>query len=185
MNFIKKLYRFVFMRLYVNDCVIIYKHKEHISVSSIAQIQKVKSNSLQDVLQFQHPKYVKIFQNFLSLGDKGYYAYLGKKCIHRSWVKGNEQIVYPHWAYLYKLKDNEVFIHYCETAPEARGKRIYPHVLSTIAEEYKDKNILISVNDKNIASKKGIEKVGFKEVIRIKILIILGIKYIKEVRQND
>lgn len=78
-------------------------------------------------------------------------------------MKLNEQIVYPHWAYPYRLKKDEIFIHYCETAPEARGKNIYPHVLSNISEEHKDKEILISVNDENIASKKGVEKVGFRE----------------------
>jgi len=99
----------------------------------------------------------------LLLGDIGYYGYINNNCIHRSWVKLNEQIVYPHWAYPMKLNKDEVFIHYCETTSKARGKNIYPHVFSNIIEKHQGKEVLISVNDKNIVSIKGVEKVGFRE----------------------
>jgi len=160
---IKKLINFIKNRLYANETIILYSLKNYQSQTSVATIKHATNENLKDILYFQYERYIDIFKNFVSLGDKGYFGYLQDKCIHRSWVKSNEQIVHPHWAYPYKLKENEVFIHYCETAPEARGQTIYSHVLSNIIEEHQDKEILISVNDANIASKKGVEKVGFRE----------------------
>ena len=107
---------------------------------------------------------MEVFRNFLALGDHGYYAYLDDKCVHRSWVKSNEQVVYPHLAYSMKLKPNQHFIHYCETARQARGKGIYPAVSSKIVEVLKDKGeILMSINANNIASIKGAQMAGFVE----------------------
>lgn len=77
-----------------------------------------------------------------------------------------KNIVYPHFAYpykSYKLKDDEVFIHYCETAPMARGLGIYPFVLSKIINDFFNKKKIISVDAKNTPSIRGIKKVGFKE----------------------
>ncbi|OCL85623.1 hypothetical protein [Arcobacter porcinus] len=179
MNFLKKTYNYLKIRFYKNETIIVYDLKNYQIQTSVAIIKHATNENLKDVLYFQSKRYINIFKNFLSLGDKGYFAYLEDKCIHRSWVKSNEQVVYPHWAYPYKLKKDEVFIHYCETAPEARGKNIYPHVLSNIIKGHQDKDILISVNDENIASKKGVEKVGFRERERVKVLILLGMKFIK------
>lgn len=155
---IKKMINFIKDRFYTNEIIVLYSLKNYQSQTSIATIKHATGDNLKDILYFQPQRYIDIFKNFLSLGDKGYFAYLQDKCIHRSWVKLNEQIVHPHWAYPYKLKENEVFIHYCETALEARGKNIYPHVLSKIIEEHQDKEILISVNETNIGSIKGVKK---------------------------
>jgi L-amino acid N-acyltransferase YncA len=62
-----------------------------------------------------------------------------------------------------KLKPNQHFILYCETAPQARNKCILPAVLSKIVDNFKDKGeILMSINAKNNASIKGEKKAGFK-----------------------
>lgn len=179
MKFLKKLLNYIKTRLYINEIIILYSLKNYQSQTSVATIKHTTGDNIKDILHFQHERYINIFKDFLSLGDKGYFGYLQDKCIHRSWLKGNGQVIHPHWVYPYKLKENEVFIHYCETAQEARGKNIYPYVLSNIIEEHQDKEILISVNDENIASKKGVEKVGFRERERVKVLILLGMKFIK------
>lgn len=184
-SMILKVWNFIISRFYLNETIVLYKLKNYQSQTSVATIKHATNENLKDVLYFQHERYINIFKTFLSLEDKGYFAYLKDKCIHRSWLKGNQQVVHPHWAYPYKLKENEIFIHYCETAPEARGKNIYPHVLSNIIEEHQDKEILISVNDENIASKKGVEKVGFRERERVKVIIILGMKFIKKITKEN
>ncbi|MDR3259736.1 MAG: hypothetical protein LBT51_09045 [Fusobacteriaceae bacterium] len=153
-----------------------YKIDKLIKQESEASVKPVCLENLQDILSFQDIKYVSIFEQFLKIGDKGYYAYIKDKCVHRSWAKFNEQIVYPHWTAPLQLKKEELYIHYCETASEVRGKNIYPHVLSTIIENNSNKIILISVNKKNISSIKGIEKVGFCKKAEINIQIILGFK---------
>jgi ribosomal protein S18 acetylase RimI-like enzyme len=76
-----------------------------------------------------------------------------------------------------RLKEDEAFIHYCETAPEARRNNIYPYVLTKIVDDFKDrKKIFVSVNAKNVASMKGVEKAGFREAKRWKLLVVLGIR---------
>ncbi|MFW3344165.1 hypothetical protein [Aliarcobacter butzleri] len=182
---IKKMINFIKNRFYTNDTIVLYSLKNYQIQTSVATIKHATNENLKDVLYFQPQKYIDIFKNFLSLGDKGYFAYIKDKCIHRSWIKGNQQIVYPHRLVPHKLKENEVFIHYCETAPEARGKNIYPHVLSNIIEEHQDKEILISVNETNIGSIKGVEKVGFRERERVKVLVILGMKFIKKTTKEN
>jgi len=185
---IKKLINYIINRFYCNETIVLYNLKSHDAynpIKSVAIIKHATIDNLKDILYFQPERYIDIFKNFLAQGDKGYFAYIDNKCIHRSWVKTNEQTVYFHWAYPYKLKRNEVFVHYCETAPQARGKNVYPHVLSTIIEEHRNKDVLISINNNNIPSKKGVEKVGFRERERIKIIVVLGFKIIKRIVKDS
>ncbi len=183
-RFTKRLLSFLKNRIYTNEIIIVYQLVEPRKQISPAIIQYANSGNLDDILYFQDKKYIDIFKKFLQMGDTGYFAYIDKNCIHRSWVKSNNQIVYPHWTLPYKLKDNEIFIHYCETAPEAKGKNIYPHTLSVIIQEHTEKKVLIAVNKKNTASIKGIKKVGFKQKMVIRTIILLGIKN-KRYLNND
>ncbi len=119
---------------------------------------------MSDILTFQNRRCVDVFKNFISIGDCGYFAYVDGLCVHRSWVKHTPQIVNLHWALPMKLKKSEAFIHYCETAPSARGMHIYPAVLSRICNDFREKaSIMISCNAKNSASIRGITKAGFVE----------------------
>lgn len=184
MKFFNKVYNFIRQKIYTNETVIIFELKSLKQQNSKAIIKNATFENLKDILYFQNKKYINIFKDFLNKGDKGYFAYIDNNCIHRSWIKSDNQIVYPHWALPYNLKDNEVFIHYCETAPEARGQNIYSHVLSHVANIFKDKNILISVNKNNISSIKGVAKVGFIPKEEIQILIILGFRFTRYIN-ND
>ena len=152
MIFLKKLKSFIINRFYVNETIILFELDKLILQTSTANICKINNNNLSDILNFQDEKSLNIFKDFLLLGY--YYGYINNNCIHRSWLKLNEQIVQLHWASPYKLKQNEAFIHYCETALEARGKNIYPHVLSNIIKEHKDKKILIAMDDKKYCIQK-------------------------------
>jgi len=177
---IKKIYIYFKSRIYINETAILFKSFKNIIQTSPAKIVQANHNNLTDILIFQDPKYIGIFNKFLDSGDKGYFAYLNNKCVHRSWVQFGEKEVEIHRFLKRKIEKDEAFIHYCETAPEARGKNIYPAVLSKIVTDLKDKyrNIYISTNIKNKASRRGIEKAGFVEIERIKIVVILGIKII-------
>ncbi|MGQ4876332.1 MAG: hypothetical protein ACP6IY_19900 [Promethearchaeia archaeon] len=182
--FFAKIHRFIKRSLYFNEVSILYKHKYFINQTSIANIRKVDYKNISDLLNFQDKKYLKIFNNFLDVGDIGYYAYLNGKCIHRSWVQFGEKEVKVHRFLKRKIKKNEAFIHYCETAPWARGKNIYASVLSKIVNDFRDKynDFYISTDNKNIASQKGLIKAGFVETERNRILIILGIKRINLIK---
>ncbi|MGA2173316.1 MAG: GNAT family N-acetyltransferase [Sedimentisphaerales bacterium] len=68
---------------------------------------------------------------------------------------------------LVKLKEDEVYIGFCETNREFRGKNIYPAVLQYIvryALENNKKKCFVSTIPSNIASIRGMEKAGFSLV---------------------
>lgn len=182
---IKKIYIYFKSRIYINETEILFDNFKNMVQKSPAKIVQTNYNNLVDILTFQDSKYLKIFRNFLDNGDKGYFAYLNGKCVHRSWIQFGEKEVEVHRFLKRKIKKDEAFIHYCETAPEARGKNIYPAVLSRIVNDFKGKykNIYISTNINNLASRRGIEKAGFKEIEKIRIIVILGIK-IKKIIKN-
>lgn len=163
-QFFRKL-KIIFSRIYTFQRIGIYFYDTaKYAPKTVIDISQVTQNNLTDILDFQNPRYVNVFHEFLRLGDHGYYAYFDNKCIHRSWVKSNEQVVYPHWAYPVKLNPKQFFIHYCETSPQARGKGVYPAVLSKIVNDFKEKGeILMSIDINNIASIKGAQKAGFRE----------------------
>lgn len=173
--------------MYTNDCILIYQYKKNVifEIEKIPNIsvEFVNHRNIRDVIYFQSEEYLRVFESFLKMGDVGYYAYLNMNCIHRSWIKFNSQIVETHWAYKFKLKCNQAFIHYCETASEARGMGIYPFVLRKIISDFNEKyDIFISVDGNNLSSQKGIEKAGFEVVERVKIKVIFGFKYVTRIR---
>lgn len=63
---------------------------------------------------------------------------------------------------IYKfLPSNGVHLCYCETISEARGKGLYPLLLSYIQNVYKKYDLYMIVDESNLPSIKGIEKAGF------------------------
>ena len=78
-------------------------------------------------MSFQDPKYIKIFENFLKIGDAGYLGYIEKECVHRSWAQSNNQTVDLPLSIPYKLKDNEIFI---------KGNQIYKSCVYYVAVDY-------------------------------------------------
>jgi sulfur relay (sulfurtransferase) complex TusBCD TusD component (DsrE family) len=141
---------------------------------------------LPDILSFQDKKYLEIFKNFLDNGDRGFFAYLDGTCVHRTWVKLGPQEVKLHHFWKKQLLEDELFIHYCETAEEARGKSIYPAVLAKVVKDFKENyTIYISTALKNKASIKSIKKAGFKEKERKKITAFFGLKQIKTIQANQ
>lgn len=184
MSYFKKLIMYLRKRIYTNEVLILYKHKVHIYQSSPITIVNATGDNIYDILHFQDKRYIHVFNKFLHDGDIGYLAYFNGKCVHRSWVKVKPQKVYLHPFVPFQLNDGEIYIHYCETASEARGNNIYPAVLSKIAKDFSGKRILICSNEKNHPSKRGIEKAGFVEILRLRVIVIFGIKTIKNLGNN-
>jgi ribosomal protein S18 acetylase RimI-like enzyme len=175
--FLAKLYKFMKRRLYVNETLLLFEHKVKTEQKAPVEIRYASMENVSDILNFQPERYVRVFEEFLSLDDRGYFAYLDGKCVHRSWVKHTPQVVDLHPLLSMNLEENWAFIHYCETAPDARGKNIYPYVLTKIVDDFRGKKrILICVNEENTPSVKGVKKAGFQEKKRLKLLVILGIK---------
>lgn len=175
---ISKFGRIVLMRIFSRSTVLLLEWKEDKNPQSPVQIQEVTTANVADALGFQSQKQVQQFSHFLQKGDRGYYGYLDNACVHRSWVVSGPAKVLVHKFYSIDLDTAEVFIQYCETAPAARGKNIFAHVLAYMAGKFTDKRVLTSVNLLNASSRRSMEKAGFIEVDRITITMILGIRFV-------
>ena len=175
-EYIRILINFFKTRFYINEEYLLYTFKERKNQTSEVEIFLANNNNISDILQFQDKRYLKMFKAFLAMGDIGYLGYINNTCVHRSWVKKDEQIVKLQKFLPHKISDNQIFIHMCETSQEARGKNIYPTVLCKIIDDFRnDYQILIAVDSNNIPSIKGIEKSGFILSERHKIKVIMGI----------
>ena len=181
LNLIKKIIGFIRLRLFVKETLILFQHSKNVTIESKAKIKPATYDNLNDVLNFQASHYLKSFKDFLDDGDKGYFAYIDDKCVHRSWTKTNMQTVYLHPLIPMKLQKDDVFIHWCETAETARGNKIYPYVLSEIAKTFANKKrILICVNERNQPSIKGVKSAGFVPIEVHKLFILCGIKRVRK-----
>jgi hypothetical protein len=172
----KKIFNFIKDRFYTNETIILFKHEKHTRQESPASIASITTENVTDILDFQHHRYLSVFESFLQRGDKGYFAYFNDKCVHRSWVVHTPQTVHLHPMLPRQLMAGQAFIHYCETAPDVRGRNIFPAVLSKIAEDFKKDGctLMISANAKNSSSIKGIQKSGFREIEKNKVVVIFG-----------
>lgn len=175
---LKKFNRIVLKRIFSCDTVLLLERKKNTQAISVAQIKPVTPENVTDARSFQSEKQIRLFSRFLTRGNKGFYAYLNNTCVHRSWVVIAPGKVSLHKFFSIDLKPSEVFIQYCETAHSARGKNIFAHVLSDIAHQFGDRRVLTSVDRDNSSSRRSMEKAGFAEVDRIRIMMILGVRFI-------
>jgi len=175
-----RVHNFLAYRLYYRKTLILYKHVRLEEIQADALIKPVDSTMLRDVLTFQPERFIEVFKQFLDNGDSGYFAYQDGRCVHRTWVQSGPRTInlHPYWPWT--LEKNQRYIHYCETAPWARGKGIYPYVLSHIAHQFSStQDVFICTYLDNPGSIKGILRAGFQEVERRRITGCFGFKRIK------
>ena len=159
--------------MFASEKLLLYRSQTLTGQTSPTEIKMATPENINDILYFDSRTNVDKFQRFLAQGDHGYLGYLGKNCVHRSWVKCVPEKVFLHWALPMELKENEAYIHFCETAPVARGKNIFAHILSRISEEYQHcNNVYICVNFKNKASIRSIEKAGYVKIRSYRIIAL-------------
>lgn len=124
------------------------------------------------------PERIEAFRAFLARGDLGFYGYLDGRVVHRAWVRlGPVRVPTWHTFAPLDLREGEAWIHFCETAPEARGKGIYPAVLGAIVQRLHEsgtREVVIATEETNAASRHGIEKAGFAPWCRIHVSIAFG-----------
>ncbi len=176
----RKFYYALWKRIYSNEVVVVYemRNKVIIDKSSIT-VKEVDEHNVTEAESFQNKRQIRMFQKFLKNGDKGFYAFLDGKCVHRTWVVIAPNLIRFHPMYSEPLNPNEIFIHFSETASWARGKNIFTVVLSYVAEQFSGNRILISTDEANHSSARSIKKSGFVEIQKIYIKVLLGVRTIK------
>jgi RimJ/RimL family protein N-acetyltransferase len=97
------------------------------------------------------------------LGDICYEAMDGEQCVHYSWVTQQQRSIVEIGYHASLLKDMW-WIYDCYTAPTHRGRSIFPHVLSTIAQDAataRARALWIDVEETNVRSQRAMTKAGF------------------------
>ena len=157
--------------------VFIFRHQQLRKLTCPAEIHKVTWGNVDDARDMDSPEMISQYRSFLESGDSGYYAYSKGTVRHRSWVKSGPGTAGCGLCVKFKLKDEDVYVHYCKTEPSARGKGIYSAVLSRITYDMHamNKTVYIATIESNPASIKGIEKAGFEPVRRVRSLVCFGV----------
>lgn len=169
---------------YSSKAVIQYEHKINQDLTTEAVICPVTYENVGDVSIYEGVHHnINKYKKMLLQGDLGYYAYLNNKWVHRSWVKVGPKTI-DKWYHLppQKLRADEAYCHFGETLPSARGYGIAPAVLSRIISDLKNKvnHIYVIVDENNVSSRKTVEKAGFIEIKRKKVIKVFGICYYKD-----
>jgi len=177
----RKFYYAVWKRIYTNETVKLYEMAQRPLIQPEGlSVKPVSLANLNDACSFQSNYQINQFKDLLQKGNAGYFGYVAGKCVHRSWVAIGACKINLHPMVSRKLKTDEVFIHFCETAATLRGKNIFPGVLSHIGRQWTEKKVLISVDHRNASSIKSIKKSGFTEIERIHIIIFFGLRFVQQ-----
>lgn len=124
-----------------------------------------------------------IFSTKLNNGEIGIFALIENDFIAYAWSK-QPGVYYQNDNPLISLSESEAYLYYCHTVENFRGYGIYPRLLILLSEKmFKSgvKVIYVDTSPINIASQRGIGKVGFKKMHTIRILRLFGITVKKNI----
>lgn len=152
-----------------------------------ANICDVTYKNIKDVCAYEADKYLKKYKKFLEKGDIGYYAYLDGKWVHRTWIAIGPAAV-NKWSRFppFRIQPREAYCHFGETVPAARGNNIPAAVLCKAAADLKDRisRFYTLVDENNSASRRVMEKSGFREIKRFRVTGILWFDFYRELKQT-
>jgi hypothetical protein len=159
--------------------VVIGRHRRSVGVETQVEIRPVDTGNVADARTMEPEERIAEFRAFLARGDAGYYGYLEGRVVHRSWVRvGPLSAPLWHGYGRLDLPAGARYVHYCETAPAARGRHAYPAALAHIAAEFgarSPQGVWISTDERNTASVHGITRGGFDFVTRAAIRVRFGV----------
>ncbi|WDE99153.1 hypothetical protein PQO03_15060 [Lentisphaera profundi] len=180
MNKILKMIKHLKLNLFSYKTIILFSYQEErSSVNNKLRVIKADHDSIINLLHFESEQKYQWIRKQALTGIDLYLTFLGGQCIHRSMVSNHKHAVTFTYKFNYTLPQGASYIHNCETAKQFRGQKAYPSTLSYIAKATKNK-LYISTDQTNTASIKGIEKSGFKETNKFRVIILMGQVFIKE-----
>ncbi len=100
----------------------------------------------------------------LQRGDICYVACLNGETAHYSWIQCRGVHSIDTAGTRHEVKDGEFWVYNCHTVPFARGKKIYPSILSRILRDFMSQGFSqarIYTTYGNRASQNGIRRAGF------------------------
>ena len=172
LRLLKPLVRFYSERIYEKD---LKDDKDILSMPPLGIESKLLSpdryDELRELSQYPDKEYIKKrFDDnhtcFLAIGDS--------KIAFYAWgVMGERVFVDGVTTWPLKVESGEAYVYNCFTAPEFRGKGIFPYMLNEAARFYKDHNASVLkaiVNGRNYASWRSFEKAGFKLTVIVRYM---------------
>ena len=143
-------------------------------------LRRVTPDNVGDASSMDDAARIEEFRRFLARGDEGYYVYdQAGAVVHRTWcVRGPGMARLWHSYGRLVVGEGDVYIHYCATAPGARGQGIYPRVIAQVAEDALSRGarrVLIWADRENVASQRGIARAGFVPDRAVTLAIRFGV----------
>jgi RimJ/RimL family protein N-acetyltransferase len=137
----------------------------------------VTSENVERIGEFRTEDVVRHFQRFLKAGEIGVFAERDGRVVGHAWGAVCRKETRRVNDY-FKLRQGEALIHFCSVQESWRGLRIYPAMLSAlVAMLFTGQNlhrVFIDTGIDNLASVRGILKVGFRPLGRYLYVIIRG-----------
>ena len=169
------------MSTFRSSTVLLFRHEQPLEPDPAVDIRPVNESMLGDAREMESPSMIETFRQFLRQGDWGYFGYRNGRMAHRSWVQlGPRRVPLWHRFVPHEVHSGEALIHYCETAPAARGAGLYTAALRCIVRDLRAqsiKTIWISTTADNTASRRAIERAGFREHSRFRIRVWFGVGF--------
>jgi GNAT superfamily N-acetyltransferase len=164
-------------RVWERQTLWIYGAPRH-PVADQSQITVIRAtlDDLDDVGWFQGPNYQAFLRSLLLAGQDVYLAYLEGRCVHRSVVVRGPTHIAEHWSVRLPLATGEAYLHQSMTAPAARGRGVYPYLLSTLAAEYADTHLIMAILSGNLSSQRAASKAGWRRIAIADYRVTLGIR---------
>ena len=110
--------------------------------------------------------------------DKGMKCFTikhGEKVVSYSWVDKGPCVFIPEVECVVDIGPGTVYIFDGLTVPEWRGRNLYPHLLSQVCIAHPGMRMVIAASRSNTASRRAIEKAGFRPVEERCLLKVAGI----------
>jgi hypothetical protein len=122
------------------------------------------------------------FAQRLGAGARCFFVFDGDTLLHSSWVTTG-----PAWTReirrYFQPPPKDAYVYESFTRPEARGRGVYPFALNEICRHSatEDRKLVwVGAEESNAASKRAIEKAGFKEQFLVRYVRILGFLRVDE-----
>jgi hypothetical protein len=118
---------------------------------------------IEQMAQFGWIKKVEVDRR-IRRGDQCYVAHVDGRLAHYSWVQYSGYADIKSAGVVRPIPDGEFWIYDCCTAAWARGRKVYPAVLSRILRDYFEKGsnmAFIYTSRHNTSSQRGILRAGF------------------------
>ncbi len=167
------------IRLAVRDRVLIFAAPDHVIPrdDSPLVVRRADHLSIADLSWFEDARRLATFEQFIRAGHTGYLVYADDRCVHRSWLVPGPAQIREHFSTTATIGPHEAFLHYCRTAPTARGMGAFPLVLRQVVRDNPGVRIRMAVASDNRASQMAAEKAGWTVVEVVVFYVFAGIHW--------